>query len=311
MRRRDPDSTSIRDYAERRERRGRLICAAALLLAFTAVSVAVDAYRCANEFVVTEYVLPTDKVTEEVSFVMISDLHESLFGEDNERLTAAIRALGPDAILCVGDMITRTVGDDKLHIGLDLMAEMAKISPTYMSLGNHEDIYVRTHGDGILRELKKSGVRLLELEYEDAVFHGQKVRIGGTSDYCFNYGMSEEEYRRSEKYAFFLDMCDTDSYSILLSHRPTAYRLESEAEHYEDWDLDLVLAGHTHGGLWRIPFIGCLYLPQQGFFPKLDKGLKDMGRADMIIGAGLGSEDFLFRFNDPCEIVSIRLVPAE
>ena len=293
------------------DRRSRTFWALVLFAAFFAVTAAVDAYRCAHGFVVTEYEFETDKVSGPVNIVMVSDLHESEFGKDNADLVSKIRELEPDIILCVGDMITRTVSDDRLHIGLDFMAEMAKIAPTYMSLGNHEDIYVKRHGPGIIDTLKSSGVIILDQEYADVEAAGQTIRIGGIYGYCFRYGQKKEEYYASDKYRFFTELCDTDAYRILLCHRPVDYRLESEITLFEDWDIDLVLSGHTHGGLWQLPFIGSPYLPQQGFLPKLDKGLKDVGRANMIIGAGLGSENGLFRLNNPCELVVIRLLPNE
>ena len=302
--------TCIKDYIAARGRRSRAVWIPVLAAVLLIAVFVVDTIRCSTDFVVTKYVIRTEKVTGRVDIVMISDLHESEFGEGNERLIAAVREIKPDIILCAGDMITRTVADEDLHIGLDFMAEMAKIAPTYMSLGNHEAAYIEQHGDGILNALRESGVRVLELEYEDVRAFGQDLRIGGISDYCFRYSQTDEEYHASEKYAFFTDLCDTDSYKILLSHRPTAYRLDDEIEYYEDWDIDLVLAGHTHGGLVRLPLVGSLYLPQQGLFPELDKGLKDVGKADMLIGAGLGSERFLLRFNDPCELIHIRLMPA-
>lgn len=311
MRRQNARSeTGIKDFIAARGRRSRAVWIPVLAAVLLIAVFIVDTIRCSTGFVVTKYVIRTEKVTGRVDIVMISDLHESEFGENNEKLISAVRDIRPDIILCAGDMITKIVSDEDLHIGLDFMAEMAKIAPTYMSLGNHEVTYIEEHGDGILTALRSGGVRILELEYEDVRAFGQDLRIGGTSDYCFRYSQTEEEYLASEKYAFFNDFCDTDSFKILLSHRPTAYKLEDEIEYYEDWDIDLVLAGHTHGGLVRLPLIGSLYLPQQGFFPKLDKGLKDVGNADMLIGAGLGSERFLRRFNDPCELVHIRLMPA-
>ena len=300
----------VRSCAERNERRSRAFWAVLLAVVFAAAVFITDTIRCSSDFVITRYEFKTEKLTEAVNIVMISDLHESEFGEGNERLVEAVKRLEPDVILCVGDMITKTVPDDRLHIGLGFMAEMPKIAPTYMSLGNHESTYIETHGDGILEALRESGVNLLELEYADLRVSGQTVRVGGISDYCFRYGQTEEEYEASAKYAFFGEFCDTEDYKILLSHRPTAYRLNSEFDHFEDRDIDLVLAGHTHGGLIRIPFIGSPYLPQQGLFPELDYGVKQVGRAQMLIGAGLGSERMLLRFNDPCELINIRLMPA-
>ena len=293
----------------RSARRRHLLAALAFLTVSFAVLIGLEAYRCAHDFVVTTYTLRTPKVTEPVTMLMISDLHGSRFGENNVRLIDAARGQEPDVILCVGDMVTCTDTEKMAQTGIDLLGEMADIAPVYMSLGNHELEYVDRHGPDLLHKITDSGVKLLALEYADIEPNGQHIRIGGTSEYCFNYGLTWEDYHRHPKYLFLTDFCDTRDFSILLCHRPTAYYLPSEAESYEDWDCDLVLCGHTHGGLWQLPYIGSLYLPQQGFFPKLDLGLKDMGNADMIIGAGLGHEAVLFRLFDPCELVVIKLVP--
>ena len=301
-----------RAQRERRRENSRHALAALLFLAAAfAVLIGFEAYRCSHEFVVTRYELHTDKVTETVRMLMISDLHGSEFGKGNGRLIAAAKAQEPSAILCVGDMVTHTDTEEKTHIGLDFLEEMTKIAPVYMSCGNHEITYKDKHGYGLLHEITDLGVKLMELEYVDIEASGQKIRIGGISDYCFNYGQMWSDYYRSPKYRFLDDFCSSESYSILLCHRPTAYYLPSEAAAYEDWDCDLVLCGHTHGGLWQLPGIGSLYLPQQGFFPKYDKGLFDMGNAEMIIGAGLGHEAVLFRLFNPCELVVIDIMPAE
>ncbi len=284
-------------------------------LAFLAVSAAallgLEALRCSHEFIVTAYRIETDKVKAPVRMVLFSDLHENEFGEGNSRLINAVAALEPDIIFCVGDMITLTDTEEQTLIGLDFLEAAAGIAPTYMALGNHEVSYVKMHGAELLRQLEYRGVKILNEEYAEVETAGQTVRVGGVYDYCFNYGQTQEAYRSSHKYRFFKELCDTENYTVLLCHRPTAYYLESEANYYEDWDIDLVLCGHTHGGLWRLPVIGSIYLPQQGFFPQLDWGKKDMGNADMIIGAGLGHEAVLFRLFDPCEIVCIELVPQE
>ena len=299
-----------KNLRERRRARRGLLAALAFLLVSALTLLILEAIRCSTEFITAEYVFRTDKVNAPVRLVMVSDLHESRFGKDNSRLISAISELSPDAVLCAGDMITHIDTAKQTLIGLEFMRAMADIAPTYMSLGNHERTFVEKHGTGILEEYAKRGVILLDEEYEDIVLNGQKLRVGGVYGYCFNYGQSWEAYHSSHRYLFLKDFCDTESFSILLCHKPTSYYLESEAASYEDWDIDLVLSGHTHGGLWRLPAIGSLYLPQQGFFPKLDHGRKDMGNAEMVIGAGLGHEAVLFRLFDPCEIVVISLVPA-
>ena len=301
-----------KEAAERTRLKRRHVAAAALFLLVTLAAVIVlEAYRCAHEFVVTEYAFVTEKLDAPVRIVMVSDLHESEFGRSNERLISAVWENKPDIILCVGDMISHNDTEEQLHVGLDFLSAMTGIAPVYMSLGNHEKTYIDKHGTGILDMYRACGVELLEGSYLDLTVNGQSLRVGGTSEYCFNYGQKWEEYHASDKYGFLTSLCDTEAFSILLCHRPTAYYLKSEAASYEDWPLDLVLCGHTHGGLWQLPFIGSVYLPQQGVFPKYDKGVFDMGNAEMIVGAGLGHEGAFFRLFDPAELVVIELLPPQ
>lgn len=293
------------------DRHSRRFWAAVMLVSFVFIAVLLDSIRCSSDFIIQRYEFVTDRISAPVRIVMVSDLHESEFGEGNERLINAVRDIGPDLILCAGDMITRNSPDERMSIGIDFMAALTDIAPVYMSLGNHETIYTARNGRWVLDAFEASGVRILDTEYADVSAAGQVIRVGGVSSECFNTGLSDEEYESSEKYRFLNDMSGSGHYSILLCHRPSDYRRRSDIKRFEDRDIDLVLSGHTHGGLWQIPFIGSLYLPQQGLFPDLDRGLKRVGKADMIIGAGLGTEKPLFRFNDPCELVLITLNPAK
>ncbi len=152
---------------------------------------------------------------------------------------------------------------------------------------------------------------MLDRDLEDIEVNGNAIRVGGINEYCYNHYLKDKVYRASGGYRFMTRFCDTDSFKLLLCHQPNFYFPQSRDLVYEDWDCDLVLSGHTHGGLIRIPFIGSLYLPQQGLFPKLDKGLKDVGKAQMVIGGGLGDHGMWIRINSPHELILIRLVPEE
>ncbi len=294
---------------ERAENRRRAICAAVMFAAFILIAAALDSYRCSRYFIVHEYTIGSDKVSSPVRIVMLSDLHESEFGEGNSKLIEAVSGLTPDVIVCVGDMVSSNARGDEASIGIDLIRKLAGIAPVFVSLGNHEKEYVSSYGPGLLNDYRAAGAVVLEREYADISAHGETVRIGGVSEYCFNHWQPQEEYEQYGSYRFMREFCDTGSFKLLLCHIPSDYYSENRSEQFENWDCDLVLSGHTHGGLWQLPLIGAPYLPRQGFFPKLDRGMKDMGSAKMIIGAGLGHEAILFRLNDPCEIVCVDIVP--
>ena len=68
-----------------------------------------------------------------------------------------------------------------------------------------------------------------------------------------------------------------------------------------------MLTGHAHGGQFRLPFIGGLFAPGQGLFPKYDSGLYSEGTTDMIVSRGIGNSTIPLRFNNPPEVVLIVL----
>ena len=92
-----------------------------------------------------------------------------------------------------------------------------------------------------------------------------------------------------------------NTYCVLLSHRPDMLDV------YAGADVDLVLSGHMHGGQFRLPFVGGLYAPSQGFFPEYDAGHYSKGVTDMIVSRGLGNSAFPFRINNRPEIVVVEL----
>ena len=299
--------TATRDHKSL-DSKGRGKAVLFLFAAFFIAFALLDAHRCGSDFIVKKYAIGTPKASAPIRIAMLSDLHESEFGVGNERLIEAVNEAKPDIILCPGDIITRTVSDDELHIGLDLMRALVQYAPVYMSLGNHERDYIREHGSAILDSYESTGVHILDCAYENIHVSDQALRIGGISESCFSSSDSDKT-TLTERKAFLSELSGTDALTILLCHRPTDF-ISQNAEDYSDLNIDLVLSGHTHGGLWQIPFIGAVFLPQEGFFPSYAKGLKSVGGSRMIIGAGLGSERLLFRINNPCELVLIDIVPC-
>ena len=97
------------------------------------------------------------------------------------------------------------------------------------------------------------------------------------------------------------ELTDFDGYRILLSHRPECFT------DYVAGEYDLVLAGHAHGGQFRLPFVGGLYAPGQGILPDYDSGLYREGRTDMVVSRGIGNSSFPIRFNNRPEVILLIL----
>ena len=253
------------------------------------------------------YTVSLSSLNSPVRLVLVSDLHSKSFGRDNTRLIAKIQEQAPDAICLAGDMLGRDADDQDVKQLLQLVEQLLKIAPVYFAPGNHEQEYMETD-DTLLTQVAEAGAVVVNDSYADAVIAGQPLRIGGTMGHAFYFGRTEEEFAASPEYRFLKDFENTDVPKICLAHMPDTFIFNGA---YNLWDVDLVLSGHTHGGLIRLPFVGGLYAPMQGWLPEYDRGWFRLGdHMQLVITSGLAGHDIIPRINNPPEIAVIDLVPA-
>lgn len=223
--------------------------------------------------------------------VLLTDIHNRSVD------TTVIKQEKPDLIAVSGDIINSDCTD--LSIATTLLERLALIAPTYVSLGNHELEYEERTGEDIAAIFEETGAIVLDKKYVDVEINNKSVRVGGIYGYCL-----PERYNHDneDEIDFLREFEDTDSYTILLNHLPYSWT------HYgisEDYDIDLVLSGHTHGGQIILPFVGGLYDPEFGFFPGKVSGRFDSNDTTVIVSNGIGSaNEILPRLNKP-EIVVI------
>ena len=244
---------------------------------------------------VTKYEITHQNITETTKIVMLADLHDSSFGKNNSRLVEKVKEEDPDLIFTVGDMLSYYT-EDYSYLE-SLYSQLSDIAPTYCSLGNHE--VAHEESEEIKRIINKYSDGLLEYNYVDLTIKGNDIRIGGLSLYYYNH----------PKYNTFVkEFSNTDRYTILLHHQPEYYLWG-----IEDYDIDLSLSGHTHGGQVIVPFKGGIYAPEQSWWPEYDYGLfTEENGNNIIITRGLGSSSQPApRFNNIPEIVSITLSAEE
>ena len=241
-----------------------------------------------------------------VRIALLSDLHGKSFGRDNSRLIAKIGEQTPDAIFLDGDMIDRSADSADVQELLRLIKRLHEIAPVYFAPGNHELEYMQTD-TSLLTQVTEAGAVIVNDSYVDVAIAGQPLRIGGTMGHAFYFGRSEDEFSSSPEYQFLKAFEDTDVPKICLAHMPDTFIFNGA---YNLWHVDLILSGHTHGGLIRLPFIGGLYAPMQGWFPEYDQGYFRLGEhMQMVITSGLAGHGMIPRINNPPEIVVIDLVP--
>lgn len=227
----------------------------------------------------------------------VSDLHNAEIGDGNEKLLAMLRDGEPDLIAITGDLIDSRNTD--VEVALQFAEEAVRIAPCYYVTGNHE---ARVSEYSELKEgLTELGVVVLEGERVELEQSGETITLIGVSDPSFQtdylFGDSETVMQGSLQELINKD----DGYMVLLSHRPELFKV------YVEGGADLVLSGHSHGGQFRLPFVGGLVAPNQGLFPKYDAGLYTEENTNMIVSRGIGNSILPFRFNNRPEVIFIEL----
>lgn len=256
---------------------------------------------CSIKLEVTPYTFEMKEAENDVKIALISDLHCKEYGKNNIKLVELIEGQQPDLIAVIGDMINKDSNSADVEDMCEFLSELTEIAPTYFSIGNHEASYIAEHGENVLDRIRDCGVTVLECEYEDLTVNGTQFRFGGMSELAY-YGGDGKYDPKAEP--FLTDYCATDLPKVMLSHRPEAFGFKYALQ---DWDVDLVLSGHTHGGLVRLPIVGGLFAPIQGMFPYFCYGEYTEYGSEIIITSGLaGYEGFPRMFNPP-EICVVTL----
>ena len=227
----------------------------------------------------------------------VSDLHNAEMGKNNEKLLTMLRDADPDMIAITGDLVDSRNTD--IEVALQFVREAVKIAPCYYVTGNHEARI--SEYDELKEAMEAAGVTVLEDAQTEISLTGEFIRLIGVNDpsyqtdYLFGDAKTVMNTKLEELHT------EQDRFTILLSHRPELF------ETYVDHDLDLVLSGHAHGGQFRLPFVGGLVAPNQGFFPEYDAGLYSMNHTNMIVSRGIGNSILPFRFNNRPEVIIIEL----
>ena len=249
---------------------------------------------------VNEYEVVSDRIPQDFEgfrIAQVSDLHNAEFGEGNEKLIQLLSQTDPDVIVITGDLIDSRHTD--IEIALDFARQAVKIAPVYYVSGNHE-ARVREYEDLKMGQAE-AGVVILENQKVQITREGESITLMGIGDPSFQedylFGDSESVARQAIENL----QNESDEYTILLSHRPELFDL------YVDTGMDLVFSGHAHGGQFRLPFVGGLVAPNQGFFPKFDEGRFTEENTTMIVSRGVGNSIIPIRFNNRPEIVLVTL----
>lgn len=261
-----------------------------------------------TKLTVARCTVSSSKVRSSFRIVLVSDLHGARFGRGNSRLIEAIAAEEPDIIALAGDIIDGHANKKAPERLCEFISALAEIAPVYYGMGNHEYYYMKQHGEELRERIADAGAVIVDGNYVETELGGTQVRIGGYEGYYRTPHMdTDDEEKLEADRRFFSDFEDTESFKLLLNHIPT---------NWLDWDyrdrfpVDLVLSGHYHGGIVRIPFTERgLYAPYVGFFPRYTRGCFEGEEATCVLSAGLAGANGFPRIFNPPEIVTVEVVP--
>ncbi len=290
----------------------------------TMIIVVMCSYIENRNFRETFYSTSSIKVDSRVRVIQLSDLHGSVYGENNRELLHRIEELKPDIIICTGDMVDSVVSD--ADFASDLGEKLSGIAPTYYIYGNNEaegiyDVPLNKEAldekfgfdesnrdetallklsDPFGDRLESVGVRVLKNEKDTINVKGMTIDVYGvlTSNPSAFWPYSGKAF---SDYIYE----NEDNLKITAIHEPILF----EEFTSELWG-DLIVCGHTHGGIARVPVLGPLYTHEGGIFPGRSGafvyGRYDASGTPLIVSGGLENSD-IFRINNQPELVIIDI----
>lgn len=271
-----------------------LICLGLICL-FLCICVVVEQYR----LVIRKEVLRPSSFPsafEGYKILQISDLHRRSI--HTEKILHRIEETHLNCIVITGDSVSKHM-TDFTALG-EFLQDLQKIAPVYVSVGNHELELPKEIYQNWKQTIQNHNCILLENTTVTLEHNHEKINLVGDN---LRYDMFRDEhysFRNLQPYTIEKmqeDIGTKQGFTILLAHNPLPLSV------YAQWGAEVILSGHVHGGVIRLPFLGGILSPERKFFPKYSKGLYSSQNTCMEVSAGVGK----LRLFNPAELVLIEL----
>ena len=231
-----------------------------------------------QNFMVSFYQITSDKVSDNIRIIELSDLHNSEYGEKNSKLISKIESLHPDIIVYAGDMMNEQ--DDDYSILFDLSEKLSEIAPIYACYGNNELDQQLFFDKTFKDQLAEHNITLLSNEEKTVTVGNTDIQLIAISD---NVEQFDVQTNNAKKFIEALE--PTNNCRICLTHYPELFKSK-----LLNRDIDIAFTGHAHGGHIRVPRIGGLYSPGEGFLPTFSEGVVDAeDGTKVVVSRGLGN----------------------
>ena len=229
--------------------------------------------------------------------VVLSDVHAAVFGDDNDGLVTRVRDARPDIVAITGDLIDGTgkmATDEQIEIAQALAARLLTIAPVYYITGNHDwDSHALWT---LLEALEETGVIILRNRYALQEAWGDTIVLAGTDD-----RNGPADMMKPDDFVGRIALAEGERFIVMLEHRNNNLQL------YSELGVDLVLCGHAHGGIIRLPYTDGLLGPRRDLFPTYTSGVYTKGGTNMVVSRGVGNHTGFPRFLNNPEVVVVVL----
>ena len=277
------------------------------------ILVLLESKRERRKLNVTQYNITSKKLRKEEvpkKIVFLSDLHSKEYGVRNQQLVQRIIEEQPDIICIGGDMMVGCKADP-CTVSLQLIEDLKHLCPIYYANGNHEQRMkwnAASYGDKYERykaKLLALGVKLLENDLETVELGDQFIQIAGIEipQKYFRkmqyHKLTQDEFQERLGESLHTKL-QPELFQVLLAHHPM------HIDAYRTYHPDLVLSGHLHGGIIRLPWIGGVITPQLQLFPRWSGEYNKIEDTHFIISKGLGEHTLKFRFGNIPEVIVIQ-----
>lgn len=236
---------------------------------------------------------------------VISDLHNNQKYFER-RLLERLKMEAPDVFLLSGDIVNRHQPEN--HYAIHMLEKLSEIAPIVYSYGNHESELEKRNPEewkNYMAHIPKNCVLLNNESIHLSTLLPKKkdVCITGLTlpDFFYQRGKLIQDKELLPQ----LEDMEQASYQILLAHNPEYFELYQEKYH-----PDLIISGHLHGGIVRLPWIGGLLSPRLRL-PKYDAGIRKIKKTTLFISKGFGSHTLWIRFLNRVEINQIIIRSEE
>ena len=270
------------------------------LLALAPIIAASSIIRQNKKLKVRKTTLKFDKLPQafdNFKIAQVSDIHCDRVGHSDLSFIKKIKDFNPDIIVITGDVLDSYNND--MDIAYNILSQLAIIAPCYFVSGNHE-LRLPEEYEQLINIMKKLNITYMNNSNLLITKNNESINLVGVEDY--NFFKNEDNLNHRANFIETLtELYSPDHFNILLSHRPEKFPI------YADLKYELIFSGHAHGGQWRLPFIGGIFSPSQGFFPKYTNGNYVLEDSTIIVSQGLGNSSFPIRINNRIELVLATL----